>query len=366
MRSLTTLAAHCAAQGTPYYELSARMNPWPTAALKIGGPGANRIGSPQVYVGNVRNVHVFGHTYLRHGDTFIVDGQGFALDPDRNGFDEYAAISDNRPKVPYAIPDECIFIGGAWHDPDPSHGVPNFGHFMWEYASRLAIFDRAGLLHLPAIIYQSVPERWLDFLRLAGVDNFIYTDPASPPNYANVWVTSCPFQRDVDNQYMAWGPAVHWLRNRLTRGVDIRRRRRVYIGRGTSKWRHIINETEVVEFLASRGFEVVDPAAQTAATQVATMAEADVVIMAQGAGNIMSQFCPEHARVIILAPEGAGGMWGGMAHAIVLRQSYSWLFGRRIPRDDGMKRMNRYGMDEMADFVIDVADLRAAVDACGL
>jgi len=339
----------------PYFETARPIAPRAIVGYSAKGSYGYPIGSPHVYCGNVRNAQFAGHSYIRCGHDYVIDGQSFAMDPERNGFDFYAQQLAHDPA--YTFPGEHIFIGGSLHDPDPSHGWPNFGHFLFEYASRLAIFDRYNLLDRPAFVYQTVPDRWLDFLRLAGVERFTLIDPERPPRYENVWTTSCPFQRHAGNHYLIWAPAAHWLRSRLTRGVDTRKRRRVYLGRGNAKWRHIANEAEVLAALP--GFDIMNPAELTAAEQIQWMAEAEVVVAASGAGSIITQFCPEDCRIVMLRAKGSGGMWGGWGHALVLGQNYTLIDGPLVPGGPG--RLNLNGVDETADFVVPVEELRRAL-----
>lgn len=347
--------APLSAIASPYFETARPVAPRTVVGYSARGSYGWPLGSPHVYCGNVRNVQFAGHSYIRQGATYVVDGQSFALDPERNGFEAYAQQLAQEPA--HTFPGEHLFIGGSLYDPDPSHGWPNFGHFMFEYVSRLAIFDRYDLLDRPAFVYQTIPDRWMDFLRLAGVGRFTLIDPERPPRYENTWTTSCPMQRAPGNHYYIWPPAVHWLRNRLIRGVDTRKRRRVYLGRGNAKWRHIANEAEVLAALP--GFDIMNPAALTAAEQVKWMAEAEVVVCATGAGTIITQFCPEDCKIVVFRPQGSGGMWGGWGHAMILGQNYTMIDGPTVSNGSG--RLNKSGVDETADYVVPIEQLQRAL-----
>lgn len=334
---------------------------FPLLGLELTGGAPHHFGSPDVYCGNVRDVHFFGHSYIKHQDQFVVDNQCFALDPERNGFDAYASLTDKRPSNIYTEPAEMIFLGGTWHD--PIHNTPpNFGHFLFEFASRLAIFDRYDLLHLPAVVYQNVPQRWVDFLRLAGIKSFFYADPENSPNYGNIWTASCPFQRDQNNDFYMWQPAIHWLRNKLLKNIDVRPKRKLYMGRTTAKWRKPVNEDEVLKLLTSNGFTIMEPGDLSAEDQIRLMAESEIIVACAGAGTIITQFAPEHCKVIVLQPYQTGGYWGGWGHAIHLRQLYQRV-GCEPVEVSGMDRRNVFGTNELVDYRVDLKILQQLLEA---
>ncbi len=357
---MTTLADYCGSKGFPYYELCKETPPYPIVRLEIASGDMANVGTPLTYCAYVEDATIFGHTYLRFFNTFITDHQGFQMEASKNGFEFYSAQSDGfTPTV--SLEAEYIFLGGGWHDPDPSHGIPNFGHFMFEFMPRLAIFDRYNLLHLPMIVYNTIPERWLDFIRLAVPQvNFIRVDPTNPPIYKKVWVSSCPMQRSELNAINLWAPALHWVRNALVKNVDVRKVRKVYIGRKGAKWRKVSNEVEMLAILEAKGFVEMDPMNLSAAEQVQWMAEAETVVVANGAAPIITQFCPEHCRIISLHPDKIGsGYWGGLGHAISLRQRFERLQCKHIQTDQ--TRLNMFKMNEAVDYEVHLPSLEKLI-----
>jgi hypothetical protein len=78
-----------------------------------------------------------------------------------------------------------------------------------------------------------------------------------------------------------------WLRNQVyaITGCDpAPPYRKLYVTRRNAKVRRIINETEVADYLAHRGFEVVALETRTFREQVQLFAEADMVVAQHGAG----------------------------------------------------------------------------------
>ena len=97
------------------------------------------------------------------------------------------------------IEEECIFLGGMHIEKTPEGDLvppsPNFGHFIFEYLNRFAIFDLHGLTHkLPVVIYENLPERWIGFLELLGIsrDRLIRIPEIETPAFRKVWVSSAP------------------------------------------------------------------------------------------------------------------------------------------------------------------------------
>jgi len=271
------------------------------------------------------------------------------------------------------IEEECIFLGGTWSEASPhgpSHLVypPNFGHFIFEYLNRIAIFAHYGLTQrLPIVVYDRVPERWLGFLELADIprDRIIRIPLVNPPAFRKVWVSSACHYRDTAGAYRVWGAGVHWLRSLMLGGIggtSASKRRRIYIGRDNAKWRKIANEDAVRELLDSYGFEYPAMSELSAREQLEVMSSAEIVICALGAGTIMIQFAPEHCITILLAPIGVGqGLWGGSGSAVVLRQIFERLDCEHVTAPD-LVRLDIKGMNEVADFVVDIELLKAKIE----
>ena len=347
------VAKYCATHSLPYFEAAHPTPTLPIFGIELADLRPHYFGSPLVYAARLEDAQFFGHSYIKSRGHYITDHQGFALDPARNGFGDYRALVDETPPVG-EITQECFFFGGTWYD--PLHpGPANFGHFMFEFMSRLSVFDRFNLLRLPCVVYNTIPPRWLDFLRLAGVSKFIFADMVNPPLFKSVWTASCPFHRSADGQFRMWQPAVHWLRTRLLQGRALGPPRRIYLARGDVRHRVIVNEDDATAVLARHGFEVIDPATLSASDQVRVMADAECVVAPAGAGTIITQFCPEHCRIIILTPKGKSGYWGGFAHAIHLRQRYQLMDCERV--DNGQERIDHHGVNELADMRVDLEKL---------
>jgi capsular polysaccharide biosynthesis protein len=142
-------------------------------------------------------------------------------------------------------------------------GEKNFGHWMFEYLTKLVVIDRA-LGHLMNLaVWSDVPQTYVDFLELAGHT----VTRVEPGFFDDIWVPSAPFGRTPDKRIFAWPEAVTHLRAALNRHRGIPRGRKIYAKRNAAK-RRILNDDDVTDCLESHGFEVVDLATMSAREQI--------------------------------------------------------------------------------------------------
>ncbi len=375
-RKITTLKALCEAQGHPYWEACIDGDDLGLPRRRLVEPEPIEIAAPYVYCGLVQDVHIFGRTFLYSEDSsFVFHSQSYQ-NHKLQGFEDCAAAFIDRrgPRLfTSTIEPECIFLGGMWTEPS-IHGLshlsypPNFGHFIFEYLNRLAIFELYGLTSkLPVVVYETVPERWIEFLELLGIgkERLIRVPLVEAPAYRKVWVSSACHYRDTAGKFRFWAGGLHWLRFKLFAAIGgprIRDRRRLYLGREDARWRKIVNEDEVKQLLAKYGFESLPMSRLSARAQLEAISGADVVVSATGAGAILTHFAPEHCINIVLAPRHVGtGYWGGLGGALILRQVFERLECDLVKSPE--RRDNSFGVDEVADYVVDVPLLQGAVEA---
>lgn len=86
--------------------------------------------------------------------------------------------------------------------------------------------------------------------------------------------------------------------------------RRIYIDRRNAKNRKIVNESEIVDYLKNKGFEIIKPENLTLKQQVDIFSESEIIISASGAGLTNLLYCNSFVRVIeLVAPTGEVGFW---------------------------------------------------------
>ena len=381
----TTLKDLCRTQGTPYHELSHDDSFCLIGARRIVDTQTWRLGSPYVYCGAARDVTVFANNmlYTRDGE-YVCHGQTPHSSPHLGGFARYSELFIESRKTELFtdfVEEECLYLGGTWGQPNPTAQwgqteVPdqygmitanNFGHFIFEYLVRMAVFDMLGLSQrLPLVVCEELPQRWVDFIVLAGGarDHMIRVSALKPNAFRKVWVSSACGYRDQQKLYRIWTAGLHWLRFKMYQsigGPKIGARRRIYIGRDVGR-RRAVNNVEVVALLQRYAIEPVNMLELSAREQLELVSGAEIIVSSLGAGTLMSYFAPQHCINIILATKDVGtGIWGGSGAAAVLRQPYQRVECEAVPRDD-MQRLNGAGADELADYRVDLGALQSAVE----
>ncbi len=130
--------------------------------------------------------------------------------------------------------------------------------------------------------------------------------------------------------------------------------KRLFVKR-TARYRTLLNEAEVQEFLVSRGFHAVDPGGLSVRDQMEIFAGADVIVGPSGAAFTNMAWCHAGACILVLHsdhPFKKYPYWDGLARASGAQISY--LSGPRGNRANGVP-------DVHDDFRIPVEDLRRAL-----
>jgi capsular polysaccharide biosynthesis protein len=78
--------------------------------------------------------------------------------------------------------------------------------------------------------------------------------------------------------------------------------RKIFITRRTAGNRRLVNEAEIFELCAARGFEFIDPEELTIREQAILFAEASAIIGAKGAALTSCLFCHPGTKIMVLSP----------------------------------------------------------------
>lgn len=315
----------CREQGQPFRWLSKGDYTKERTLHSLLGTTPVPFRSAEMYCGRASDVVIFGKSY-------ITDKAGRAVflnQSHRNYYPQefvqyYSREILNETAARPVIEQECCFLGGL------SAEVRFFGHFIFEYLYRLVAFEMCGVLdRLPVVVYDGVPDSWLTFIELFGIpkDRILRIPQYPAPRFSSVWVASCANFLAVDGrQYAFWDAGIHNLRQRLIVSAAKNKPegpKRVYLGRKDAVHRKLVNETEVWQFLASRGFQYPDFVGKSAAEQIHAVASADVIVAVTGSGGSMTQFAPYDCSIIdILPPHIVGGL-GSIGFAAVIGQTYT-------------------------------------------
>lgn len=143
--------------------------------------------------------------------------------------------------------------------------------------------------------------------------------------------------------------AIAYLRQRYGAAAAAAGRRRLYVARGASASRRLVNEAEVAAVLEARGFEPYLPERHGFAAQVGAFAEAEAVVGVHGAGLANLVFAPPGCRVLeLFSPQYAqADCYFTLAHQVGL--AYRFFLGTPAPTAWG-------------DITVDAAEVARIVD----
>jgi hypothetical protein len=257
------------------------------------------------------------------------------------------------PPPVLTIEKECIFLGGS----------KNFGHFLYEYLSRLAIVKQCyGLSRLPVLIFDDLPDRFLDFLDIAGYDHTrrILIPRSATVQVSSLWMPSCPIYRDRQMRMCLWPPSYHYLRNTFSceRFAPNTPRRRLYFSRATAANKRLVNEAELTEKLVRRGFEIIEPAQISVDQQLDAVSNAEIIWCPLGAASSISVMAPDDCVIIeMLGDKSVFGAYNSILAARCLGQSYARVHGQRVYLPDNTRKEGIY-----ADFTIDIGICEQLID----
>jgi capsular polysaccharide biosynthesis protein len=344
----------CRQQDQPYIQLAEGDAKKERPLHAINQTSTMPFQSTAMYCGRVKEVIIFGKSYVtdQPGRAVFI-GQSHR-DYETNEFIQYYTseiASEVRPRL--TIEPECCFLGGA---------AP-FGHYLFEYLSRLSAFEKVGVLnHLPVVVYDDFPEGWLGFIELCGVPRErIIRIPRHPsPHFKAVWVAGCPHALGADKHYTFWDDGVHSLRKRIGESVtraqaENKGAPRIYLGRRGVVHRQLLNEDAVWNVLAQRGFAWPELSGMSAAEQVCAIASAEIIVSVVGSGSPMTMFAPDTCSIIEIRPKSIVGALGSMGFASVLGQTFTTLIAEVDPTDQ-----KNAGIDK--NLIMDLELLTAYVD----
>lgn len=124
--------------------------------------------------------------------------------------------------------------------------------------------------------------------------------------------------------------------------------RLLYISRKDAPSRRVINEEEVVKYLAARGFEVLELSSLPLREQIRAFSQARTVIGPHGSGLTNLMFGPDNLCTVELHPDDeVNHVFWVMANA--MQQRYAFVSGKRVNAD--------------RDFGIELADLEAILES---
>ncbi|HSZ38134.1 MAG TPA: glycosyltransferase family 61 protein [Acidimicrobiales bacterium] len=231
-------------------------------------------------------------------------------------------------------------------------GDTNYYHLMVDVLPRLGVLEQCPEVAPPDLWFapMATPVQ-RELLEMMGVDLDRVIDSSENRHVvAETLVVPTPAAMTIINP--PW--AVEFLRRRLL-PPEIKRieGRAVYVTRGAAmNNRRVDNESELMDYLAGRGFDLVDPGQLSAHEQIETFAQASMIVGAHSAGLVNLAFAAPGAAVVELFPSGGVNTCYWKLAESVPGLEYRYVLGTGDP-------------DPMSLSELLVSDIRADIPAIG-
>lgn len=350
--TITTVADWSARHNTPYHVYATPGLQVDTIKSLDGEISAMDVRRPLVFSAMIPDATIveMEGIVLTKDDSLLYDWltyRSYGLEYDLQGF--FRSMPDeNTVRIAHgekgeSVSEPCVHFGGK----------ENFGHFLIQYLTKLAVLDRnPALRDLPLVVYEQTPKRFLHMLELAGYppDRWITVDRTKENFFSNLWVLSCPFHEIKTRKMHVWRESVWHLRRLFADHLSdlTKKRSRLYVGRGDAQWRRILNEPQIIDLLGLYEFESIKFEEYPFEEQVRLVSEAEMIVMAGGASSPIVAFAPEDCIVIEIMPPGVERQWS-MFVAAILGMHYMHLTGTAVPADVARE----HGFDVVRDTVLD-------------
>lgn len=265
-------------------------------------------GKAHAFLGCVENAKVIGSGSLIVDGKLIVHGLSTG---------NYAANIQQQlaqyTEVPYGdvLDEECTLV---W-------GHPNFGHWLITYLMRVPLQGyHSGAAYSPLLIHNSVPRKYLEWLKALGYDDFRFADDAV--TVRKLWVPSvlCYRGHYEDMNAYIYPESVHDLRDRLVDQGEPRTR--IYISRARSQWRKLENEDELVAMLEANGIVRVFMEELSMRDQLDLVSSAELIVIHLGGGSPITMFAPTDCKIVEIAAPNVVGTFGSRCWADILGQPF--------------------------------------------
>lgn len=239
-------------------------------------------------------------------------------------------------------------------------GDSNYYHFMMDVLPRIGVFEQCPEVALPDRWYVPTGEDFQrELLGLLGIDLDRCIDSTEVRHvHAECLVVPSPPAMTVINP--PW--AVDFLRRRLLSSSMQRiEGRAIYMNRGGGpNNRQVVNESELIDYLRVRGFEIIEqPEKMAAAEKMRAFAEASVIVCAHSAGLVNLVFASAGAAVIELFPAGGVNTCYWKLASAVPGLEYRYLCGSGDPAPLSLSEFL------VTDIVVDLDALGAMLDELG-
>ena len=194
-------------------------------------------------------------------------------------------------------------------------GNNNYWHWLFDVLPRIFLYEKFyALKNLDKILVPNLKERFqIETLSDLGINNkrIINANYYRHIKVKELYATSHP---NISNLERVPYWIIASLRERFIKKKNQTNKfDKIYIDRGDSKsnvknFRKIINEKEIINFLISKGFNILKLSEFSFLEQVSIFNNAKYIIGLHGAGFANSVFCKENTNILEVKPKKAGNI----------------------------------------------------------
>jgi len=261
-------------------------------------------------------------------------------------------------------PQPSLYINGTLLHISLNGLESNFYHFNVEYLARLYLYLRSGLKADYFILPNSLPFQ-KELLKILGLDSeriltlnrgqLLTAKKILAPTFINNYTSYLAYGfRRYDK---IWLP--YWLADAYRLVTDSLPPSQdapfIYISRDKATYRKVINEEEVIAFLAKQGFKTVYLEEMPLSAQIRLFMGAKRIVAPHGAGLVNMSWCREPAHILEIFPLRYSDP-SFRLHADLFGHHYSFMRSHYYDEPDiDPQRMN---------LLIDIDFLREWLTAC--
>ncbi len=274
---------------------------------------------------------------------------------------EKAVIAQHKNQVvmrhdmyPIAEHEGGIFLGGL--------GSEAFGHWVQEFLPKIQFLEyHPDFKALPIIVDEQMPQSHFDYLSYV-VKNRIIRLPVNTSLRCRRLLLAptasfLPFEVIKNHRIPLHelGPlsprSMYFLRERVIHHVQGKSSYgpKLYLSRRNMTWRKLTNDAEIAEFLAGKGFDIIDVETLSFEEQVRMFREAKYIVAPNGSALLNIIFSEPDVRLIVLSQPDLFN-WGGY-YGPMQSLGYDMLF---VTGDDTQDKKH-------ADYSIPIDRLREAL-----
>jgi len=191
--------------------------------------------------------------------------------------------------------ENAIFLGSHW----------NYGHWLFNHLSRLYFCEDLNSETI-VVVSSTLNKRYASYLEFFGIrkENIFEIQPGMVLEVANLMIPQMPWNSLSDRSAWFAPGCVDFIREALgtngpsTGAADLK----IFLSRKKARWRRVINEDQLFDYVKSYGFSRIDPADLSVDEQIDIGIRTKMLISPFGANSNFLINLPTGAAVMELSP----------------------------------------------------------------